>query len=298
MGSDAGSSAAQPGLEGQSPMEYEPYPGFGDTRRTQFMVDGIPVPYEVASQLMDAGAVTTNTQGSSAATMRPGVTPVYRQFCTEIVGLPSAGRDCSNDVVGYTGMEPLGNDALFDHGMPQKSPLSGKRLENYNKQRDKARVGLQSSKCKEFLIAHGIDPDGLLGALNMQRAYDGLTSTISRGDAGFYRNEGVLESPLLATERNRSVESYFNKAPRGHKRGAVTGTYPGGVEMINNTTVADRSDVYYGKGGIDAAIILHEALHSYTGYSDSLLQFTLGIPTQDSTNNISNVLKKNGCVGK
>jgi hypothetical protein len=167
-----------------------------------------------------------------------------------------------------------------------------------NKQRDKAREGLQSAKCIEFLLAHGIDADGLLGAVNMQRAYDGLTSTISRGDAGFYRDEGKFESPYLPAERNRTVESYFNKAPRGHNRGAVAAIYPRGVGSINNTTVAERSDVYWGKKGINSANIVHEALHSYTGYSDSLLQFILRIPIQDDTSNISAALKKNGCAGK
>jgi YD repeat-containing protein len=302
MGMDAGAFH----LIAPPPPNYRPplvqartYPGFADMLLgSQCRVDGIDMPCGMA--------------GSEATVACPNNDCGPQVINGELIPFiayddGSTSFDHARETIGYypDGI-PKGlrktrrrSDGFFDHEYnPQKSPLSGKRLENYDKQRDKARVGLQSPKCREFLIAHGIDPDSLLNALNMQRAYDGLTSTISRGDAGFYRNEGVLESPLLAAERNRTVESYFNKVPSGYKRGAVTGTYPGSVGMINNTSVADRSDVYYGKGGINSATILHEALHSYTGYSDSLLQFILGIPIQDSTNNISDVLKKNGCAGK
>jgi hypothetical protein len=58
MGSNAGMTAPEPpaGHE-QYPIEYEPpYPGFSNTQSTQYRVDGIDVPYDIAIRLLGSGA--------------------------------------------------------------------------------------------------------------------------------------------------------------------------------------------------------------------------------------------------
>ena len=49
--------------------------------------------------------------------------------------------------------------------------------------------------------------------------------------------------------------------------------------------------------GINAATILHEALHSLLGLDDTQLQLQLGISTSDLSNNITQKLIQEGCGG-
>jgi hypothetical protein len=107
-------------------MEYEPYPGFGDTRRTQYMMDGIPVPYEVASQLVGAGAATIALSSSSSASrLSTVVKPIYGQFCGGLQGDSMTAMNCSNEVTGYTLMGSFADDALVDHAMPKGPAMEG-----------------------------------------------------------------------------------------------------------------------------------------------------------------------------
>ena len=74
--------------------------------------------------------------------------------------------------------------------------------------------------------------------------------------------------------------------------------YPGGLPP-SQTTVADRSDVYFSGNGISASDILHEALHSLLGASDAELASQLGVTLQanGSTQGISDALHDNDCGG-
>ena len=144
MGSDAGSSAAPVGIEPDLPMEYEPYPGFSDAQRTQYMVDGVPVPFEVARQLIGAGAATIDARSSSSGVTRQfAPLPIYTQFCGGLEGDPISAMDCSNEITAYTGLTSVGDNALFDHGTPQQPTIDEKEI--------RAGVDTLLKKCEGFV---------------------------------------------------------------------------------------------------------------------------------------------------
>ena len=140
-----------------------------------------------------------------------------------------------------------------------------------------------------YLIGFGIDPAQALESVNMQRAYDGNKSQISYLEAG-------LIPPELADSSNRFQNSCISGEfkYKGKNLGAMTATYPNQLPP-SQTTVADRSDVYYGDN-FSAASILHEALHSLLGLSDDELAKKLGnIDISKGSKKISKALQKNGC---
>jgi RHS repeat-associated protein len=179
-----------------------------------------------------------------------------------------------------------------------KAPLTGKKLKKYNDERAKTQDKLKNSqKCRDFLSSHGIDPDQALDAVNQQRAFDGTKSTIGAFDAGVYNSNDIdWSNPQAAAAANAPIRNLFNDPTRDV--GAITASYPGGLPP-SQTTVADRSDVYYSGGGISASNILHEALHSLTGASDSDLAQQLGVTLGPggSSQPISDALHNNDCGG-
>jgi hypothetical protein len=176
-----------------------------------------------------------------------------------------------------------------------KGALTANRLNRYNSERDKTRNQLKTSKkCRDFLMAHGINPDAALDAVNQQRAYDGETSTISRLAAGLVGPDVDLTTKAGADYAKASVNIEFTNS-RGAQIQAHTAFYVGGALK---TTVTGRSDVYYRGSGLNASTILHEALHSLTGLSDPALGTKLGVTvTPDNTQPISQILHKNDCGG-
>lgn|GEM_PF-4378227 len=177
-----------------------------------------------------------------------------------------------------------------------KAPLTRKRLTTYDAQRDIVRDKLQNSdQCKTYLNEHGIDPNKALSAVNLQNAYDGPNSEISRLEAGLVSPDVDLTNPRIAQIENSCVSADF-KNPR-RTVGATTAIWPG-QQPSSETTVEERSDVYYGKD-ISASNILHEALHSLLGVGDDGLANKLNItlPSNGSTQIISDELHKHGCGG-
>ncbi len=190
-----------------------------------------------------------------------------------------------------------GGDGSGDGPAGIKAPLKGKKLKKYNEERAKTENKLKNSqKCRDFLASHGIDPDAALGAVEMQRAYDGENSTIGAYDAGLYNHDEIRwDIPQVAAAATVPLNVLFANSPTMQ---GVTAAFPGGLPP-SQTTAADRSDVYYRGSGISSSNILHEALHSLTGASDAQLASQLGVtlgPNGESQP-ISDALHDNDCGG-
>jgi hypothetical protein len=308
MGMDAGAFhlIAPPPPNYRPPLkEARDYPGFADSSSSQCRVDYVDIPCSIMQDLMHDAALAvrylvSDYQGTGAKPqLKPrgtGGTPPATglEFVQEEIRSEGVGLFITDAPVWRADNEGGGlhwEQQLF--ALQQNPGLKGDRLKKYNEQRDVARNSLQNEKCRKFLSAHGFDPDKLLDAVNMQRAHDGRISMISQKSAGFYPNKGT-DSPRIDALKNLPVASYF-KNERGRVTGAITAMYAGGKSSMDPSTVEERSDVYFGNPNPTSGTILHEALHSLTGYGDSLLQFLLGIPIQDSSSNITKILKNNGC---
>ena len=57
-----------------------------------------------------------------------------------------------------------------------------------------------------------------------------------------------------------------------------------------------RSNVYFRRGGINTAAIIHEALHTLLGETDSQIQTRFGISTSSVSDNITQELRKHDCA--
>ena len=170
-----------------------------------------------------------------------------------------------------------------------KAPLTGDKLAKYNAELTTIKAKLSTDKCKEYLGRHGIDPAKALEAVNMQRPYDGNKSDISYLEAGVIPPD---EAALGGLFFKKCISGQFKS--RGKDLGALTGAYPE-QKPPDQTTVDERSDVYYGDN-FSAATILHEALHSLFGATDQQLANMLGnIDISGGSRAISKALQKNGC---
>jgi hypothetical protein len=177
-----------------------------------------------------------------------------------------------------------------DWVLPQntgKAPLNTKAAKLYDEQRLGALGRLAfSPNCRKFLADHGVDVKALIGAVRSQNPFDGTKSTITRLAAGVVDPS----NPTDVRYGGLSVRSDFN--PRGGTM-AETGVFPGGTL---GGTVLDRSDVYFRSGGINTATIIHEALHSLLGETDSQIQTRFGISTGGVSDNITQELRKHDCA--
>ncbi|MEN3331352.1 MAG: hypothetical protein V7641_717, partial [Blastocatellia bacterium] len=175
-----------------------------------------------------------------------------------------------------------------------KAPLTGKALKKYTAGHAIIADKLQNSgPCKSYLMAHGVDPGKALDAVNLQRPYDGSRSEISRLEAG-------LELLPVDLDNDSPFKNYLNSCVsnkfkfRGSNLRTETAIYPD-QRPTNETTVAERSDVYYGQT-FSAATILHEALHSLFGIEDPELAAKLNVDiSQKGSAAISDALQKHGC---
>lgn len=175
-----------------------------------------------------------------------------------------------------------------------KAPLTGKLLEKYDEGRNIVRDKLQNSEqCRNYLTDHNINPDDALNAVNLQRAYDGSKSDISRLDAGLAPPHGEIPG---ATAYNRVLNSCVSATfkRQGSKLGAMAAIWPN-QQHPSETTVEERSDIYFGQK-MSAATILHEALHSLFGVEDPALAELLDVDiSKEGSIAITKALKKNGC---
>lgn len=284
------------------------YPRHGDLSdpHSGCTVDGQPFPcVDIGIFFSGSGIVKSVTSGLSGPMVIPRYQTIYKAtpggadvckdgHCPNVVEV--SGSPAEVVVAGYDIVETGGLSLL--PVLPQNSgqvALTGKNLDRYNSERDKSRNKLQTSeKCRKFLLAHGIDPDAALDAVNQQRAYDGAASTISRLAAGVVNPEVNITSPEGSAYANGPINLSFRNN-RGTKIRAWTSFYVGDAF---NTTVSGRSDVYFRSSGLNSSTILHEALHSLLGIGDPALAAKLGVTvTQQDTNAISNVLHNNDCGG-
>ncbi len=168
-----------------------------------------------------------------------------------------------------------------------KASLNAKDATLYDDQRLGALGRLAfSPNCRKFLADHGIDVKALIGAVRSQNPFDGTNSTITPLAAGVVDPS----NPTDVSYGGLQVRSDFN--PRGGTM-AETGVFPGGTR---GATVLDRSDVYFRRGGINTATIIHEALHSLLGENDSQIQTRFGISTSSVSDNITQELRKHDCA--
>jgi hypothetical protein len=150
--------------------------------------------------------------------------------------------------------------------LPQNSgrvPLTGDREKEYKSAREGARkvAGKPSNKCKDFLSHLGIkNLKDVLGAINKQRAFDGMASTLSVEEAGLAeQGQGGLltvADAFAAAKEDRFI-LYAQTAMHGGK--------------------ATRNDVYFSDLPITADTIMHEAIHSLTGLDDDELAKAAGV---------------------
>jgi hypothetical protein len=178
-----------------------------------------------------------------------------------------------------------------------RKPLSPKDQKRYNEQRNNLLARGISQQCADFLRSHGIDPNEVTTAINLQQAFSGPGSTISRRDAGIidfdspgWQNFERTQPARAAAIADGPVKYEF----RGGTTKAATGIAPGGR---TGATLADRSNVFYSGGGLNSGFIFHEALHSVTGLGDDRLAQRLGLnPGSSASQAIQQALIAHGCV--
>ena len=95
----------------------------------------------------------------------------------------------------------------------------------------------------------------------MQRAFDGLTSTITAAAAGLV--------PHSDERAGYQVRDLFTPTGVG-----IIGAIQAGYASSEDLGATQR-DVYYGYYGFEASTIIHETLHSFTGLDDAALMENL-----------------------
>lgn len=121
----------------------------------------------------------------------------------------------------------------------------------------------------------GLSAGAVATAVQNQRAFDGLTSTITAANAGLV--------PHFDSRAKLPASDLF--APNAQ------GQYPAAVQAgfaSREDTGASQRDVYYGST-FDCVTVLHETLHSFTGLDEDALSEKVG-------GNISTELTNAGCT--
>jgi hypothetical protein len=158
--------------------------------------------------------------------------------------------------------------------------LTRQQRQEYDRTKSEAKKNLNSSACKHFLISHGLLFQNVANALDWQRAFDSLRSTITALKAGLAR-----PSFSIANDTVQRLFGYRNSS-------AMTAIF----------SESTRLDVYLNfSAGFDGVILIHEALHSATGLNDINLAFRLTgtlfdeQQTGEASSAISAALRENGC---
>jgi hypothetical protein len=286
----------------------EDSPMYVNGQQVTATLDGLPISWGTLSSLIDHGsAVLTPRFSHYSVRSREGT--FERKFGSNFKR--AAGEALENGVPVirnwvYNDWSP--NFALIGAAKQTvgiKAKLNEKDQKQYDKKRDEVRKRLDnnkiSKKCLDLLTKAGLTIESVLDAVNMQNAYDGEKSTISMSNAGYYK-KGSLDG-IEEDRRNGILNQQVAKfIPKNAK--AATMIYPGGSET---SSVAARSDVYfqidrglfgYGENsGLTQTTILHEALHSLTGFGDDELYKKLAGKTSDTSSaDISKLLKDNDCT--
>jgi hypothetical protein len=136
-----------------------------------------------------------------------------------------------------------------------KALTGDKKKEFEEAQKDALKL---SDECKNNLNKVGIPANKVLDAIRSQKAFDGIASNITAGEAGLVPKDDEKWA-------NKSVADFLQNSVRG---GAYAATAIFG---------SDRNIVYYNtKETIFASTVFHEALHQVTGKAEGQLIQDLG----------------------
>jgi RHS repeat-associated protein len=188
----------------------------------------------------------------------------------------------------FLGSTQMGGDFSLESsafGGGVQIPLRPRDQAAYNK--NKARLVnnlLSDKKCRDFLRAHGIDPDALEIAVETQQPWNS-NSTITLGDAGITYGKGATDS----------VRAFFANPQQ------VAGMLPG--VTVDAVAQTPGNNAYYRSGSwifsassVSPGNIGHESIHNLYGTRDIPLQRQLGLPAGGASSNISQALIDNGCT--
>ncbi len=180
----------------------------------------------------------------------------------------------------------------------KKAPLTGDKLKKYIKERNEALERLKNNQtCRDYLNSKGITPEELIDAINLQRPYWGPDSSISRLEAGFVNLAEVDMTTKAGLNYAKGAVSHQFKGRGAYD--AWTAFWPGGKF---SETVEGRSDVYFRDAGLTSGTILHEAIHSATGWTDGDLSYVFDVSIineetkQLDTKPITEKLRQHGCA--
>lgn len=137
-------------------------------------------------------------------------------------------------------------------------------LSRYTEVRDRLVKLLRdkNSDCAKFLRDKvGVSGSRVARTILGQRAFDGMASTISLEGAGILPRGS---STMIGNQTVLSIASVAEFFARGAFE-AVQASH------ARASTGATLNDVYYSKGSLFDAVILHEALHTLLGASDPQL---------------------------
>ena len=127
-----------------------------------------------------------------------------------------------------------------------------------------------SDQCTDALKRAGFSMADLTDAINKQKPYDGLRSTINVVDAGVIPDN--FSDPKISNATLLQVDLFFQVAAlSNHDAAAMTGIFK----------ESTRYDVYYDPSSISSRRIIHEALHSLSRLNDADLAKRLGRVDQD-----------------
>jgi len=204
------------------------------------------------------------------------------------------GRETAGFLEGldYYGYELAGTNEdsqELAHAQSEKRvPLSGQDLAKYKSERESLVKLLKNknSACTKFLMkTFNLSGSRIANTVLGQRAFDGTRSTISLGDAGLDRQQGVFNNYYP------SVQAYFNANASTTR--AATAFY-----ATPDDRGATPRDVYYAPIGIRASTILHESLHIFFGSrfpDDISLANHLGTSLENNPFAIDHALERGGC---
>jgi RHS repeat-associated protein len=156
--------------------------------------------------------------------------------------------------------------------------LNDKDQAKYDKEKQNLRDKLneKKQKCQDLLAKAGLTLDQVLNAINEHEAFDGPASiAISLQQADIAQGQGA-DVPVSVVFQDKD--------------------YLAVAAIYNGTNAA-----YYRSNGIQPFVILHEVLHSLTGFNDIGLARALGLGKnfsshKEASRKISKALKDAGCV--
>lgn len=237
----------------------------------------------IAKMLAIAGLLLGSALGpkwlQTAINIGAAVFGIYSQKPGIIWNFSNSGEDRKGRGAGSVFLAVLGaiNQFLISF-KGSKGQLTRAQRAAYDFRKSLAQTYLNWEPCRDFLIRHGIVFDNVVTALEVQRPFNGLTSTINAVEAGLAPAGGAYKDlPALQMFADSGA-------------GAMAAIHSGKT----------RFDVYLNVTKYDAPTLIHEALHSATGLNDNGLAKQLGVYDGNylhSSSNITDALEANGCGG-